>query len=92
MADCGNGLKAFFAMAGQDSAMGDQGGIIIEFHRVGAYVKVSAVDPRSLTEVCIVGDPAAGEEALARAAIRKLEYVMARKTGGPAPARRSSPA
>ena len=66
-------------------------GIIIEFHRVGAYVKVSAVDPRSLTEVSIVGDPAAGEAALTRAAIRRLEYVLARKLGGPAPSRRRSP-
>ena len=53
--------------------------VIIEFHRVGSYVKVSAVDPRSLTEVAIVGDPAAGEAALKRAAVRKLEYVMNRK-------------
>ena len=52
--------------------------VIIEFHRVGAYVKVSAVDPESLTEVVIVGDPAAGENALKNAAIRKLDYVMNR--------------
>lgn len=56
--------------------------VIIEFHRVGAYVKVSAVDPVSLTEVAMVGDPAAGEAALTQAAIRKLEYVLARKNGG----------
>ena len=66
-------------------AVGDD--IIIEFHRVGAYVKVSAVDPRTLTEVSIVGDPGAGEEMLARAAVRKLEYVMARKAGGKTPSR-----
>jgi hypothetical protein len=41
-------------------------GILIEFYPVGAYVKVSAVDPITLTEVSIVGDPAAGEEALTR--------------------------
>jgi Domain of unknown function (DUF6898) len=79
-------------MARQDSAMDDDGGIIIEFHRVGAYVKVSAIDPRSLTEVSIVGNPAAGEKALARAAIRRLEYVLARKAGGTVPPRRRSPA
>ena len=55
--------------------------VLIEFHPVGAYVKVSAVDPVSLTEVSIVGDPAAGEEALQRQAIRKLEFVLGRKTG-----------
>ena len=53
--------------------------IIIEFYRVGAYVKVSAVDPATSTEVSIVGDPAAGEEALKRAAARKLQYVMGRR-------------
>ena len=51
---------------------------LIEFHHVGAYVKVSAIDPDTLTEVSIVGDPAAGQAALERAALRKLEYVLAR--------------
>jgi len=84
------GLKGFFAMPGEDSAMAED--IIIEFHRVGAFVKVSAIDPRTLTEVSIVGDPAAGEEMLARAAVRKLEYVLARKGGGKAPVRGRPPA
>lgn len=66
--------------------------VIVEFHRIGAYVKVSAVDTHSLTEVSIVGDPSAGEEMLARAAVRKLEYVMARKGGGKTPARGRPPA
>ena len=62
--------------------------VILEFHQVGSYIKVSAVDPVTLTEVSIVGDPAAGEAALRRAAIRKLEYVMARDGVGPARGRR----
>lgn len=53
--------------------------VILEFHRVGSYVKVSAVDAASLTEVSIVGDPAAGEDALRKAAVRKLEFVLARR-------------
>ena len=56
--------------------------VILEFHRVGAYVKVSAVDPVTLTEVSIVGDPSAGEAALKQAAIRKLDYVLQRKGRG----------
>lgn len=72
--------------------MAEPENVIIEFHRVGAYVKVSAVDPRTLTEVSIVGDPNAGEEMLARAAIRKLQYVMGRKGGGKAPVRGRTPA
>jgi hypothetical protein len=51
---------------------------LFEFHRVGAYVKVSAVDPETLTEVSIVGDPSAGEAALKGAAVRKLAYVLKR--------------
>ncbi len=57
--------------------------VIIEFHRVGAYVKVSAIDPDSLTEVSIVGDPQAGEAMLKRLAVQRLEYVLARKAARP---------
>ena len=52
--------------------------VLIEFYRVGGYVKVSAVDPASYTEVCVVGDPAAGEELLTRMAVRKLKRALAR--------------
>ncbi len=58
--------------------MSRRGDIIIEFYQVGAYVKVSAVDTATYTEVSIVGDPTRSEEALKRAAIRKLEYVLER--------------
>ena len=76
-------------MSAQAGAMAAREAVIVEFHPVGAYVKVSAVDPHSLVEVSIVGDPRAGEEALERAAVRKLEYVLARraagKSGAPSP-------
>ncbi len=55
-----------------------QSDVLIEFYRVAGYVKVSAVDPETYTEVCIVGDPAAGEERLARTALQKLERALAR--------------
>lgn len=71
--------------------MSKREGIIIEFHRVGAYVKVSAVEPRSLTEVSIVGAPQAGEAALKRAVIRKLDYVMKRKGSTPLDPTRATP-
>ena len=58
--------------------MAKQQGYIIEFHRIGNVVKVSAMDPSSLTEVSIVGDPSAGEAELSRLAVRKLEFMMAR--------------
>jgi hypothetical protein len=51
-------------------------GVIYEFISIGGYVKVSAVDTRSGTEVSIVGDPRRGEAALRRIALRKLENRM----------------
>lgn len=58
-------------------------GYLVEFHRVGAYVKVSAIDPDTNTEVSMVGDPRASEADLTRLAIRKLEMVLAKKSGKP---------
>lgn len=54
-------------------------GALIEFVRVGAYIKVMAVDPVSYEEVSIVGDPKTPGSTLAREAVRKLEYVLDRK-------------
>ncbi len=53
--------------------------VILEFIQMGAYVKVSAIDPVTGLEVSIVGDPARGEAALRQTAIRKLHYVMAKR-------------
>ena len=59
-------------------------GVIFEFVSIGSYVKVSAVDTRTGTEVSIVGDPRRGESTLRRIALRKLENVMRKnKDGGP---------
>ena len=75
-------------MAAHDSGvMAGLRNVIIEFYPVGAYVKVSAVDPVTLTEVSIVGDPAAGEAGLKRAAVKRLEYVLARQKAGRGPRR-----
>ena len=53
--------------------------IILEFQHVGNSVKVTAIDPETLVEVSIVGSPSAGEEALKQTALRKLEYVLAKR-------------
>ena len=53
--------------------------VIFEFYRVGAYVKVSAIEPVSMLEVSIVGDPSVGEEALKRTALNKLRYCLDRR-------------
>ena len=56
-----------------------QQGYIIEFHRIGNAVKVSAMDPATLTEVSIIGAPGAGEAELTRLVVRKLEFVLSRQ-------------
>jgi hypothetical protein len=62
---------------------GDAAEALLEFYRIGNVVKVTAVDPVSLIEVAIVGDPRAGETALAHAAVRKLRYVLGRRRKAP---------
>ena len=56
--------------------------VIFEFTRVGTALKVTAVDAASGIEASIIGDPAAGERALKRLALRKLEYVLAKQRRG----------
>ncbi len=54
--------------------------VLFEFRRVGKFVKVSCVDPITLTEVSIVGSPRASQRFLERAARRKLEYMLSNKS------------
>ncbi len=56
--------------------MADPKDILIEIQQIGNAVKVAAIDPETLIEVSIVGSPRAGEDALKRAAARKLAYVL----------------
>ena len=49
---------------------------IVEFVQIGNSVKVSAIDPETLREVSIVGDPRMSRESLTNAAVQKLEYVL----------------
>lgn len=56
----------------------DPGEVLIEVRRIGALVRVAAIDPATGTEVSVPG-PAHGDlEALTHVAIRKLSYVLAR--------------
>lgn len=52
---------------------------IIEFTQIGASVKVTAIDPRTLTEVSIVGGAGYTQEFLSRQAVKKLEYVLSKR-------------
>lgn len=64
--------------------MAPREGYLLEFQAIGNAVKVCAIDPRTGTEVSIVGPANQGQELLSRTAVRKLEYVM-RKRGLLAP-------
>ena len=53
--------------------------VLFEFRKVGKYIRVSAIDPDSGTEVIMIGDPKQGQEVMKRLATRKLVYVMNKK-------------
>lgn len=52
---------------------------IVEFVKIGKTMKVSAIDPVTLREVSMVASPRFSRSYLARLAIRKLEYVLAKE-------------
>ena len=53
--------------------------VIIEFFPLGAYIKVSAMDAQTLTEISIQGPVSAPRETLKRNALKRLEYVLKKK-------------
>lgn len=53
--------------------------VLLEFHPMGTLVKVTAFDTQSMTEISIQGPKSAGEEALKRSALMRLEYVLKKK-------------
>jgi hypothetical protein len=55
--------------------------VLIEFRPVGNAVKVSAMDPETLTEVTIQGPAHASEAVLRKAVIDKLEYRLRQAAG-----------
>lgn len=69
------------AVAGHHSPMSATDNYIIEFTQVGGSLKVTAIDPRTLTEVSIVGAPQYSQEFLTRQVVKKLEFVLAKKAG-----------
>jgi len=54
--------------------------VLFEFIRVGAYVKVIAVDERTGIEVSIVGDPTRSRDYLERVAMQKLRRVLEKRS------------
>jgi len=52
---------------------------LLEFKTIGRLVKVSAVDPETGEEISVTGPANAEQDYLKRTAVRKLEYVLAKK-------------
>ena len=53
--------------------------IILEFVAMGSFMRVSAMDPASLTEVVVQGPISADRASLADLARNKLAFVMKRQ-------------
>ena len=68
----------------------DPGAVVLEFARIGALIRVSAMERKSLTEVVIYGPASAGEAALRRTVLCKLDAVLARRDTGRQPIGRSA--
>lgn len=64
-------------------ATGSGGGeeAFIEFRRIGTALQVIAIDPATGMEVSMVGDPRMSQQELARLAVQKLRYVLAKQQG-----------
>lgn len=62
----------------QNSPLSDRE-VIVEFYSLGAYVKVSAMDTQTLTEISIQGPANASREMLQHNALKRLEYVLKKK-------------
>jgi len=62
--------------------MAMSGEVLFEFRRIGALVKVTAFHVPSMTEISISGPANAGEAMLRTQALRRLEYVLAKKAAG----------
>lgn len=53
--------------------------VLLEFQKVGSYVRVSAIDPITNTEVVVQGPADYSEISLRRTAVAKLNYVLRKK-------------
>ncbi|MBX7198537.1 MAG: hypothetical protein K1X51_04100 [Rhodospirillaceae bacterium] len=67
-------------MSGGDEI--NEGEVLFEVRQVGNAVKVSAIDPVTNTEVCVVGAVTTSPYTLKMNAVRKLRMVLRKNAGG----------
>jgi hypothetical protein len=60
---------------------GGGGEVFVEFVVQGSVVKVTAIDPKTGTEAVVMGPAGAPRAALSDAAVRKLVYMLKKKSG-----------
>ena len=53
--------------------------VIFEIQAIGQYVKITAMDTATMTEIVMQGPVTASEAVLKANAARKLEYVLKKK-------------
>ncbi len=61
----------------------EEEGYIVEFITIGNSVKVTVIDPETLTEVSLIGSTAATRDDLTTLAVRKLHYVIGKNANEP---------
>lgn len=54
--------------------------VIFEIKRIGNMLRVAAFDSASLTEAVVAGPASANVEQLKQAALRKLDYILSRRS------------
>ncbi|WP_448189718.1 DUF6898 family protein [Azospirillum sp. sgz301742] len=55
--------------------------VLLEYVRLGPYMKVMAIDAKTGVEVSVAGPAVGCRELLTRTAISKLNYVMRKNAG-----------
>lgn len=53
--------------------------ILFEYTRQGQYVKVTAVEPETMTEVCVVVPANLPQEQMQIHALKRLQYVLKKR-------------
>ena len=62
-----------------DMAGKGDGEVLLEFQRIGNYMKATAIDARTGREVSVAGPATGSRELLTRTAVNKLRFVLARE-------------
>lgn len=68
---------------GDDRDGGAPREVLFECRRIGALIRIAAIDPATNTEVVVAGPAHAGEAVLKAMARRKLASVLARRRDRP---------